>query len=156
MALWKLHREASEKVEANGGAVIFGYQVNDPQRFGVIEFNDDFNVLSIEEKPKKPKSNFAATGLYFYDNQVIGRAKSVKPSARGELEITALNNAYLEAGELAVKLLGRGFAWLDSGTHQSLMEASQFIQTIESRQGLKVALPRRNSPHEWLDDEGRS
>lgn len=131
-------KESSQKIEREGGGVIFGYYMNEPQRYGVVEFDKNEKVLSIEEKPKAPKSNYAVTGLYFYDNNVIDIAKSLKPSGRGELEITDVNNEYLKRNKLYVKLLGRGFAWLDTGTHDNLLEAGKYISTIESRQGLKI------------------
>lgn len=134
-----LLKEAVKNAEQNGRASIFGYFVDDPERFGVVDFDESGKVISIEEKPKAPKSNYAITGLYFYDNSVVKEAKKMKPSARGELEITDLNKIFLDKEELDVKLLGRGFAWLDTGTMESLLDAANFVQTIEKRQGIKIA-----------------
>lgn len=135
----KILRSATENAEKNGRATVFGYYVNDPERFGVVEFDDDGKVISIEEKPCEPKSNYAVTGLYFYPSKVSGKAKTVKPSERGELEITTLNELYLESGLLDVKLLGRGFAWLDTGTMDSLADATDFVRMVQSRQGIQIS-----------------
>jgi glucose-1-phosphate thymidylyltransferase len=144
-------REASAR---RSGATVFGYHVTDPERFGVVEFDAEGKAISIEEKPEKPKSNYAVTGLYFYDNRVVEIAKNIKPSPRGELEITDVNNAYLQAGDLNVSLMGRGFAWLDTGTHDSLLEAGHYVHTIERRQGLKVAcLEEIGFRNGWLTKE---
>lgn len=134
-----LSNRLQKAAQLNQGAVVFGYYVNDPERYGVVEFDQDKNVIGLEEKPENPKSNYAVTGLYYYDNTVVQKAKSLKPSARGELEITDLNKLYLAEGSLSTELLGRGMAWLDTGTHESLIQASNFISSIEQRQGLKVA-----------------
>ena len=147
-------KEAVNNVENEQKATVFGYYVNDPERYGVAEFDTDGNVLSIEEKPQSPKSNYAVVGLYFYPNKVVEVAKQIKPSARGELEITTVNQEFLKDGELKVQLLGRGFAWLDTGTHDSLSEASTFVEVIEKRQGLKVACLEEIAYRKgWIDDE---
>ncbi|NJJ39513.1 glucose-1-phosphate thymidylyltransferase RfbA [Paenibacillus apii] len=144
-------KRASDKPQ---GATVFGYHVPDPERFGVVEFNGDGKVLSIEEKPELPKSNYAVTGLYFYDNRVVSIASSVKPSKRGELEITSVNEEYLRLGDLDVELLGRGFTWLDTGTHQSLVDATNFVRTIEDHQGIKIAAPEEIAYiNGWITEE---
>lgn len=146
-------QEAKKNAE-NGYATIFGYYVKDPERFGIMEFDKNYNVISVEEKPQKPKSNYCITGLYFYDNKVVEMAKQVKTSPRGELEITDLNRLYLEEGKLKAQILGRGFAWLDTGTMESLMEASSFVQTIQNRQGLVISAPEEIAYHEkWINKE---
>ena len=150
----KLLREAVKNAEENKRASVFGYYVEDPERFGVVEFDKDGKVISIEEKPKQPKSNYAVTGLYFYDNSVVEKAKKMKPSARGELEITDLNRVFLEENALDVKLLGRGYAWLDTGTMDSLIEAGQFVQMIEKRQGIKIsAIEEIAYKNGWISKE---
>ena len=150
----RMLKEAVDKAEKEQKATVFGYYVNDPERYGVAEFDADGNVFSIEEKPKEPKSNYAVVGLYFYPNKVVGVAKNIKPSARGELEITTVNQWFLKDGELKVQLLGRGFAWLDTGTHDSLSEASTFVEVIEKRQGLKVAcLEEIAFKQGWIDEK---
>lgn len=146
-------KEAVENTE-KGKATIFGYYVHDPERYGIVEFDENGKVISVEEKPKNPKSNYCITGLYFYDNRVVEYAKQVKPSARGELEITDLNRMYLEDGTLKVQLLGRGYAWLDTGTMDSLIEAADFVQTIEKRQGIKISAPEEIAYiNKWIDKE---
>jgi len=136
--LVKIMAEAKKEVEKNGGAYVFGYYVKDPERFGIVEFDDDGNVISIEEKPSKPKSNYAVVGMYFYDSKAVKIAKEIEPSDRGELEITSVNEVYLKQGKLRVKLLGRGFAWFDAGTHDSFLEAGEFVATIEKKTGLMI------------------
>ena len=148
----KKHLREAEAREV--GATVFGYYVDDPERFGIVEFDENGKAISLEEKPKNPKSNYCVTGLYFYDNRVVDFAKKVKPSARGEIEITAINNTYLEMGELRVKLMGRGIAWLDTGTHESLADASRFIEVIETRQGVQVACLEEIAWRKgWISDE---
>jgi len=143
----------SNAMQKEEGATIFAYHVQDPERYGVVEFNQNNKVISLEEKPKNPKSNYAVTGLYFYDKDIVKMAETLKPSARGELEITDLNRLYLDEQKLHVEIMGRGYAWLDTGTHDSLLEASQFIATIENRQGLKIACPEEISFNQkWIDD----
>ncbi len=150
----KLQPTLRDVAQLKKGAIVFGYAVKDPERYGVVEFDKDLNVISIEEKPIKPKTRYAVTGLYFYDNCVVEISKGLKPSARGELEITDINTSYLKQGELSVKLFGRGMAWLDTGTHESLLQASVFIETIEQRQGLKIACPEEIAYREgWIGDE---
>ena len=147
-------KDAVRRAEAGKGATVFGYYVKDPERFGVVEFDDQFNAISIEEKPKQPKSNYAVTGLYFYDSKVCELAKQVKPSARGELEITTLNEMYLKAGELNVEIMGRGYAWLDTGTMESLFEASNFVRTVELAQGLSVSVVEEIAyENDWISKE---
>jgi len=147
------HHLLTNAMARTEGASVFAYHVHDPERYGVAEFDAHGKVLSLEEKPKQPKSSYAVTGLYFYDNRVVDLAKALKPSARGELEITDLNRLYLEQGQLSVEIMGRGYAWLDTGTHESLLDASQFIATLENRQGLKVACPEEVAFRKrWIDD----
>ncbi|NLA25314.1 MAG: glucose-1-phosphate thymidylyltransferase, partial [Bacteroidales bacterium] len=145
----------TQAAQLEDGALVFGYYVNDPERYGVAEFNEDWKVISIEEKPEKPKSNFAVTGLYFYSNDVVEKAKNLKPSKRGELEITDLNNLYLQENRLSIQVLGRGFAWLDTGTPQSLLQAANFIETLEERQGLKASCIEEIAYHRGFIDKAQ-
>jgi len=148
------HKLLSNACQRDCGSTVFAYHVHDPERYGVAEFDATGKVLSLEEKPEQPKSHYAVTGLYFYDNQVVELAKNLKPSPRGELEITDLNRRYLEKEQLSVEIMGRGYAWLDTGTHESLLDASQFVATLENRQGLKVACPEEIAwRHGWIDDK---
>ena len=148
------HLKKAVEAAQNGQATVFGYYVNDPERFGIVEFDNNWRVISVEEKPKQPKSNYAITGLYFYDKRVVELAKQVKPSARGELEITDLNRMYLEDGTLNVQLLGRGYAWLDTGTMDTLVEAAEFVQVIEQRQGIMISAPEEIAyRHGWITRE---
>lgn len=147
-------RRAVRRAESGEGSTVFGYYVDDPERFGVVEFDENYNAVSIEEKPEHPKSNYAVTGLYFYNSDVVKMAKQVKPSARGELEITTLNQMYLDQGKLDVQLLGRGYAWLDTGTMDSLVEAATFVQTVEQRQGIKISAPEEIAyKYGWITKE---
>jgi glucose-1-phosphate thymidylyltransferase len=145
----------NECASLKDGAIIFGYRVNDPERYGIVEFDDTGNVLSLEEKPAKPRSDFAVPGIYFYDNQVVKHAEMVKPSPRGEIEITDLNKIYLQQGNLKVKLLGRGVAWLDAGTHESLLQAAMFIEAIQQRQGLMISCPEEIAYHMGYIDKAQ-
>lgn len=150
----RILEESAAHINANGGGVVFGYYVRDPERYGVVEFDKSGRALSIEEKPKNPRSNYAVVGLYFYDNTIVKVAKQIKPSARGELEITDVNRVYLEQNRLAVRVLGRGFAWLDTGTYESLIDAASFVKTIQDRQGFKIACPEEIAFHKgWISRE---